>query len=200
MQVSEALSQPASPTLWRTAVNLFKLRIVALLLLAAFAGAALALAEEGVYSTISLVVLALCGGLAAAGSSALNEYLEREQDQQMARTASRPFPAEHIENGRAVAGIALGMIVLAVLSQLNQEQYGYSLLKRLSSQGLDIDQGTLYPLLRRLESQGLLSSSWNTEGSRPRRYYVISSAGQEIFPRLKAEWKNIVSMMNRMLG
>ena len=92
-----------------------------------------------------------------------------------------------------------GVIVLAVLSQLNVEQYGYSLLKLLSEQGLEIDQGTLYPLLRRLESQGLLSSDWNTEGSRPRRYYIISSEGQKVLPRLKEEWNNIVSMMNGIL-
>ncbi|MBT4087845.1 MAG: hypothetical protein HOE30_05060 [Deltaproteobacteria bacterium] len=49
-----------------------------------------------------------------------------------------------------------GIIVLAVLSQLDEEQYGYSLLKRLLDRRLEIDQGTLYPLLRRLESQGLL--------------------------------------------
>jgi len=93
-----------------------------------------------------------------------------------------------------------GMIVLAVLSQLDEEQYGYSLLKLLSDQGLELDQGTLYPLLRRLESQGLLSSDWNTEGSRPRRYYVISPEGQEMLPRLKEEWNRIVSMMERMLN
>ena len=92
-----------------------------------------------------------------------------------------------------------GVIVLAVLSQLNEEQYGYSLLKLLSEQGLEVDQGTLYPLLRRLESQGLLSSDWNTEGSRPRRYYVISPEGQELLPRLKEEWNKIVSMMEGML-
>ncbi len=92
-----------------------------------------------------------------------------------------------------------GMIVLAVLSQLDEEQYGYSLLKRLSEQELEIDQGTLYPLLRRLESQGLLKSNWNVEGSRPRRYYVISPEGQELLPLLKEEWNNIVSMMDRML-
>ena len=92
-----------------------------------------------------------------------------------------------------------GMIVLAVLSQLDEEQYGYSLLKRLSDQGLEVDQGTLYPLLRRLESQGLLSSDWNTEGSRPRRYYVISPEGQKVLPRLKEEWNRIVSMMERMM-
>lgn len=92
-----------------------------------------------------------------------------------------------------------GMIVMAVLSQLDEEQYGYSLLKRLSEKGLELDQGTLYPLLRRLESQGLLSSDWKIEGSRPRRYYVISPAGRELLPRLKEEWENIVSMMERML-
>ena len=92
-----------------------------------------------------------------------------------------------------------GVIVLAVLSQLNEEQYGYSLLKLLSEQGLEIDQGTLYPLLRRLESQGLLSSDWNTEGSRPRRYYVISEEGQKLLPRLEKEWNKIVSMMEGML-
>jgi DNA-binding PadR family transcriptional regulator len=93
-----------------------------------------------------------------------------------------------------------GVIVLAVLSQLNEEQYGYSLMKLLSDQGLEIDQGTLYPLLRRLESQGLLSSDWNTEGSRPRRYYVISSEGQKVLPRLIEEWNNIVSKMERILN
>jgi PadR family transcriptional regulator, regulatory protein PadR len=93
-----------------------------------------------------------------------------------------------------------GMIVLAVLSQLNEEQYGYSLLKLLSDQGLDLDQGTLYPLLRRLESQGLLSSDWKIEGSRPRRYYVISQEGRDLLPRLKEEWDRIVSMMDKMLN
>ena len=92
-----------------------------------------------------------------------------------------------------------GIIVLAVLSQLNEEQYGYSLLKKLSDQDLEIDQGTLYPLLRRLESQGLLKSSWNVEGSRPRRYYVISPEGQELLPKLKEEWNKNVSMMEKML-
>jgi len=92
-----------------------------------------------------------------------------------------------------------GVIVLAVLSQLDEEQYGYSLLKLLSEQGLELDQGTLYPLLRRLESQGLLSSDWNTEGSRPRRYYIISPEGQKVLPRLKQEWNDIVSMMETML-
>ena len=93
-----------------------------------------------------------------------------------------------------------GVIVLAVLSQLDEAQYGYSLLKLLADQGLEVDQGTLYPLLRRLESKGLLQSDWKLETSRPRRYYVISPAGQEMLPRLKEEWNRIVSMLEKMLG
>jgi len=43
-----------------------------------------------------------------------------------------------------------GTLMLSVLSQLRERQYGYSLKERLAEQGMDIDQGTLYPLLRRL--------------------------------------------------
>lgn len=91
-----------------------------------------------------------------------------------------------------------GVIMLAVLSQLGEEQYGYSLLKLLSNQGLEIDQGTLYPLLRRLETQGLLQSVWRLEEARPRRYYIISPEGRKILPELKNEWDGIVSMMQKM--
>ena len=93
-----------------------------------------------------------------------------------------------------------GVIVMAVLSQLRDEQYGYSLLKLLADQGLELDQGTLYPLLRRLESQGLLQSVWRLEEARPRRYYVISEAGRDLLPRLKEEWARIVSMMEKVLS
>jgi DNA-binding PadR family transcriptional regulator len=93
-----------------------------------------------------------------------------------------------------------GVIVLAVLSQLSGEQYGYSLLKNLSDLGLQVDQGTLYPLLRRLESQGLLESVWKLEEARPRRYYVISAEGKKHLPRLKEEWNSIVAVMKKMLA
>lgn len=93
-----------------------------------------------------------------------------------------------------------GVIVLAVLSQLTEEQYGYSLLKLLSDKGLEVDQGTLYPLLRRLESQGLLSSDWRVGEDRPRRYYVISAEGQKVLPQLKEEWTTLVATLDRILG
>jgi DNA-binding PadR family transcriptional regulator len=104
---------------------------------------------------------------------------------------------ESLEN--VVLELRRGVIVLAALSQLSSEEYGYSLLKKLADLGLDVDQGTLYPLLRRLEAQGLLESVWKLEEARPRRYYVISAEGKKLLPKLKKEWTGIVSVMDKML-
>ncbi len=92
-----------------------------------------------------------------------------------------------------------GMVVLAVLSQMDTARYGYSLIQRLAEQGLDIEEGTLYPLLRRLESQGLLESEWEVGETRPRKYYQISPMGREVLAALSAEWLEIVTVMHRIL-
>ena len=92
-----------------------------------------------------------------------------------------------------------GILVLAALSQLKEEKYGYSLISSLAERGLEIDQGTLYPLLRRLESQGLLDSTWDTEGSHPRRYYGLNLAGERVLEALTADWRSLIAVMNNLL-
>lgn len=72
--------------------------------------------------------------------------------------------AEIFENLRLE--LRRGCLTLAVLTQLRTERYGYTLRKALAEDGLEIDEGTLYPLLRRLESQGLLVSQWREEDKR----------------------------------
>ncbi len=66
-----------------------------------------------------------------------------------------------MENDELVQNMLLelrrGVISIAVLSRLSKEEYGYSLLKALSDQGLEVDQSTLYPLLRRLEFTGTVT-------------------------------------------
>ena len=95
--------------------------------------------------------------------------------------------------------IRRGVIVLVVMSQLHEEQYGYSLMKRLETQGMKIDQGTLYPLLRRLEDQSLLDSIWRVENSRPRRYYKLNSYGEKILDEMINEWSRIKSTVDELL-
>lgn len=86
-----------------------------------------------------------------------------------------------------------GTQVLAVLSQLYEMKYGYSLLQDLENKNIKIEAGTLYPLLRRLETQGLLISEWDTSESRPRKYYLLSEEGKKTLAILKNEWDLIVS-------
>ncbi len=93
-----------------------------------------------------------------------------------------------------------GLVSLAVLNLLREEQYGYSVLKQLADLGLEVDQGTLYPLLRRLEAQNMLESRWHLEGSRPRRYYVTSPQGNEALPRLRSEWNQMVAIMQPIVA
>ena len=81
-----------------------------------------------------------------------------------------------------------GTIVLAVLGQLRQEHYGYSLRKSLLEKDLNIDEGTLYPLIRRLEKQGLLTSEWREEANRRKRFYRLSDYGQSVFEQLLEDW------------
>lgn len=92
-----------------------------------------------------------------------------------------------------------GTIVLSVLSQLNEPQYGYSLLQRLEDMGVNIDTGTLYPLLRRLEKQEILVSEWETKGTKPRKYYILNDAGKEIYKKLCLEWVSMTENMKKLI-
>ncbi|MBS3987815.1 MAG: helix-turn-helix transcriptional regulator, partial [Erysipelothrix sp.] len=38
-----------------------------------------------------------------------------------------------------------GVLILGVLSQLNQKEYGYSLIQKLQDHQFEIEAGTLYP-------------------------------------------------------
>ncbi|MCL2474930.1 MAG: PadR family transcriptional regulator [Chloroflexi bacterium] len=92
-----------------------------------------------------------------------------------------------------------GTLILAVLSQLKKPQYGYSLLQKLEELEVPIEANTLYPLLRRLESQNLLQSSWSTDESRPRKYYLLSEDGQKILAALTEEWRHTSHNISRLL-
>jgi PadR family transcriptional regulator PadR len=84
-----------------------------------------------------------------------------------------------------------GTVVVASLTVLRTPGYGYSLLETLSEAGFEVEANTLYPLLRRLESQGLLTSSWNTDEARPRKFYRTTEQGEAIAAALRGEWSRL---------
>lgn len=84
-----------------------------------------------------------------------------------------------------------GTVVLACLVRLRTPDYGYALLESLNSLGILVDANTLYPLLRRLEKQGLLTSEWNTDEARPRKFYRTSTTGEQLADALMTDWRRI---------
>jgi len=92
-----------------------------------------------------------------------------------------------------------GTVVLACLLVLRTPEYGYRLLEDLQAAGIDVDANTLYPLLRRLEKQGLLSSDWNTDEPRPRKYYTTSSVGHRVAKALSADWAHLNTSLGSLM-
>ncbi|MDN5894255.1 MAG: PadR family transcriptional regulator [Nocardioides sp.] len=91
-----------------------------------------------------------------------------------------------------------GTVVMAALATLHRPTYGYALLESLDAAGFHVDGNTLYPLLRRLERQGLLASEWNTEESRPRKFYSVSTDGEALLTDLLAEWESLHASIERL--
>ena len=91
-----------------------------------------------------------------------------------------------------------GTVVLACLRLLEEPGYGYSLLEQLGARGFDTDANTLYPLLRRLEKQGHLTSEWNTDEARPRKFYRTSAAGIRLADALTQDLARVVAAIDAL--
>jgi PadR family transcriptional regulator, regulatory protein PadR len=88
-------------------------------------------------------------------------------------------------------GGLVGLVLLAVLGESDEDLYGYEIAKRLANanDGTSIfKEGTIYPVLRALSAGTLLTSRIVPSYSGPpRRYYRITEQGRSVL----AEWKLI---------
>ena len=93
-----------------------------------------------------------------------------------------------------------GTVVLACLLALRKPGYGYGLLKTLDAAGIASDANTIYPLLRRLDEKGLLTSEWNTDESRPRKFYRTSAQGDALALALMTDMTQLGSALRVLDG
>ncbi len=99
----------------RAYVALCKPRIVELLLITAVP--TLFLAYRGLPSLLVTVVVVVGGALAAGSANALNCYIDRDIDEIMRRTSSRPLVKQTVAPRSAlVFGLALGVISVALFA------------------------------------------------------------------------------------
>src|SRR5512138_3753420 len=94
-----------------------------------------------------------------------------------------------------------GVLELCILSIVSsQDAYASDIIEKLKGAKMIVVEGTLYPLLTRLKNDGLLSYRWeeSTQGP-PRKYYKITEAGQKSLEEMKADWKEMVEAVSRLL-
>ncbi|MFU8793520.1 MAG: PadR family transcriptional regulator [Acholeplasmataceae bacterium] len=84
-----------------------------------------------------------------------------------------------------------GIIEIFVLALLTKgDSYGYKLVSDLVEY-IQISESTLYPILRRLEKQDELKTYNEVIAGRNRKYYQITTKGEDHVKAFMDEWKDI---------
>ena len=95
-----------------------------------------------------------------------------------------------------------GVLDLAVLAVLKDEDgYGYDILRRLRSVGLEeVGDASVYGTLRRLFQAGLLTTYVVPSEEGPhRKYYALNAAGRAELQRSGKVWHGFASTMDDLL-
>ena len=95
----------------------------------------------------------------------------------------------------------LDLLVLKALSLAPMHGWGISQrIQQLSTDALQIGQGSLYPALYRLEKRGFVKSAWQTtENNREAKYYELTKAGQRALGDEVKEWRHFVAVVEQVL-
>jgi transcriptional regulator len=83
-------------------------------------------------------------------------------------------------------------------------QHGWAISERvqqMSSDVLQIQQGSLYPALHRMERRGLIKARWGTsENNRRAKYYELSRSGRQQLEAQKDAWQKLTAAVAQVLG
>lgn len=95
------------------------------------------------------------------------------------------------------------LVLLGVLGQTEEPMYGYQIAKIIETDREKVPmmkQGALYPVLRSLENSGLLESRVDPSVSGPpRRYYRITTSGQETLESWIEIWDQTKAFVDNFL-
>ena len=96
----------------------------------------------------------------------------------------------------------LDLLILKTLSL--QAMHGWAVAKRIqqiSSEVLQVQQGSLYPALHRLEQQGWIKAKWaESETGRQAKFYSLTAAGRKQLEAETADWKRHSTAINLVVS
>ena len=95
----------------------------------------------------------------------------------------------------------LDLLVLKTLSLGPMHGWGVSQrIQQLSSDVLQVNQGSLYPALHRLEHRGWIASEWGTsENNRRAKYYRLTAAGRRQLDTERSDWARFARAVEEVL-
>jgi transcriptional regulator len=96
----------------------------------------------------------------------------------------------------------LDLLILRALSPGPTHGFGVSILiRRISGEVLQVEQGSLYPALYRLEAEGWIKSEWGvSENNRRAKFYELTGAGRKQLKSETESWQRVSSAINMVLG
>jgi PadR family transcriptional regulator PadR len=96
----------------------------------------------------------------------------------------------------------LDLLILKTLA--TGPQHGWAISERLqqiSSDALQIQQGSLYPALHRLERRGWIKAHWGaSENNRRAKFYELTRSGLEQLETEKLAWAKLTAAVAQILG
>ena len=101
-------------------------------------------------------------------------------------------------SGRA----SLDMLLLAALRRAGAPLHGYGLIEALregSGGVFNFPEGTIYPALHQMERDRLIQSDWGASGSRRRRLYRLTPAGEAALTQRADAWTTYASAVGAVL-
>lgn len=103
------------------------------------------------------------------------------------------------------ADLLQGTLDLLILkSLLPAPLHGWGISKRirqLSSDVLQVNQGSLYPALYRLEERGLVKAEWAlSEEGRRAKFYRLTAGGRARVTAEQREWRRFVAAVEQVLA
>ena len=83
-------------------------------------------------------------------------------------------------------------------------QHGWAISERvqqMSTDVLQIQQGSLYPALHRMERRGFIKARWGTsENNRRAKYYELSKNGRQQLEVQTDAWQKLTAAVAQVLG
>jgi transcriptional regulator len=96
----------------------------------------------------------------------------------------------------------LDMLILKALQLGPMHGFGISvLIRQISKEVLQVEQGSLYPALYRLEDKGWIQSDWGvSDNNRKARFYKLTPSGRKQLAEQRSNWERLSTAVNLVLA